>query len=196
MGFWSNPDSARTTVQEIKTLKGWVTPWEDLHGRITATLEMAQLLETEPDAALQEEMARETDALDSAVEAFQLQAMLQGPDDGRDALLTIHPGAGGTESQDWAEMLMRMYVRWSERKGYSTTILDLLPGDEAVDDICEEMAADGVVGETLVNPPQPASNNDSPATAALGSVMAALQCKFRSPLNGRDWRPSWQPMTS
>ena len=57
--------------------------------------------------------------------------MLQGPDDGRDALLTIHPGAGGTESQDWAEMLMRMYVRWAERHGFEVTILDLLPGEEA-----------------------------------------------------------------
>ena len=115
VGFWSNPDSARTTVQEIKTLKGWVTPWEELHGRITGALEMAQLLETEPDVALQEEMARETDALDSAVEAFQLQAMLQGPDDDKNAILAIHPGAGGTESQDWAEMLLRMYLRWAER---------------------------------------------------------------------------------
>ena len=60
------------------------------------------------------------------------------------------------------------------------------PGDEAVAAICEETVADGEVGETLVNPPQPASNNDSPAPAALGSVMAALRCKFRSRLNGRD----------
>jgi hypothetical protein len=60
------------------------------------------------------------------------------------------------------------------------------PGDEAVADICEEMVAVGVVGETLVNPPQAVSNIDSPATATMGSVMAALQCKFRSPLNGRD----------
>jgi hypothetical protein len=71
-----------------------------------------------------------------------------------------------------------------------------VPGDEAVAGICEEIVADGEVGETLVNPPHPASNNESAATAALGSVMAALQCKFRSPLNGPDWRPSWQPMTS
>jgi len=85
-------------VQEIKNLKGWVTPWEDLHARLTGALEMAQLLEVEPDAAMQDEVSRETDALDHAVEAFELLAMLQGPDDARDALLTIHPGAGGTES--------------------------------------------------------------------------------------------------
>ena len=57
--------------------------------------------------------------------------MLRGPDDGRDALLTVHPGAGGTESQDWAEMLMRMYTRWGESHGYVVNILDLLPGEEA-----------------------------------------------------------------
>jgi len=130
-GFWSNPESARAMVQEIKTLKGWVGPWEDLNSRITGTLEMAQLLEAEPDAAMQAEVDRETESLAGAVEAFELQAMLQGPDDGRDALLTIHPGAGGTESQDWAEMLMRMYVRWAERHGFEVSVLDLLPGEEA-----------------------------------------------------------------
>src|SRR5213076_2757272 len=75
----------------------------------------------------------ETDADQIAVrlEALEMQNMLQGPDDARDALLTIHPGAGGTESQDWAEMLVRMYTRWAERHGFSVSILDLLPGDEA-----------------------------------------------------------------
>ncbi len=65
------------------------------------------------------------------MESYELQTMLRGPDDARDALLTIHPGAGGTESQDWAEMLMRMYVRWAERHGCTVTILDLIPGEEA-----------------------------------------------------------------
>ncbi len=130
-GFWSSPESARAAVQEIKTLKNWVMPWEELHGRLTGTLEMAQLLELEPDPAMHDEVGREAEALGGAVEAFQLQAMLQGPDDGRDALLTIHPGAGGTESQDWAEMLMRMYVRWAERHGFQVNVLDLLPGEEA-----------------------------------------------------------------
>ena len=77
--------------------------------------------------ALQADLAREADEIETAAEAFELQAMLQGPEDSRDALLTIHPGAGGTESQDWAEMLMRMYVRWAERHGFEVTILDLLP---------------------------------------------------------------------
>ena len=92
---------------------------------------MAELLEAEPDEPLQTELAREAEEIENAAEAFELQAMLQGPEDARDALLTIHPGAGGTESQDWAEMLMRMYVRWAERHGFDVSVLDLLPGEEA-----------------------------------------------------------------
>src|SRR4026209_2174132 len=92
---------------------------------------MAQLLEAEPDESMSADLTREAEELDTAAEAFELQAMLQGPDYARDAILTIHPGAGGTESQDWAEMLMRMYVRWAERHGFTVAILDLLPGEEA-----------------------------------------------------------------
>ena len=130
-GFWANPDAARASVQELKTLKAWVVPYENLKQRIEGAVEMAQLLESEPDPAMEAEVAREADELVGGVEKFELQAMLQGPEDSRDALLTIHPGAGGTESQDWAEMLMRMYVRWAERHGFQVSILDLLPGEEA-----------------------------------------------------------------
>ena len=90
-----------------------------------------ELLAAEPDAALEAELEQELARADGEIERFQLQTMLQGADDGRDALLTIHPGAGGTESQDWAEMLMRMYVRWAERKGLTVSILDLMAGEEA-----------------------------------------------------------------
>jgi peptide chain release factor 2 len=130
-GFWSDPEAARTTVQEIKALKNWLTPYDTLHHRLESAREMAELLEAEPDEAMLADLGREADELDAAAEAFELQAMLQGPEDARDALLTIHPGAGGTESQDWAEMLMRMYVRWAERHGFEVTVLDLLPGEEA-----------------------------------------------------------------
>jgi peptide chain release factor 2 len=92
---------------------------------------MAELLEAEPDEALSAELEREALRLESSLEAFELKTMLRGPDDMRDALLTIHPGAGGTESQDWAEMLMRMYVRWAERQGFTVRVLDLIEGEEA-----------------------------------------------------------------
>jgi peptide chain release factor 2 len=130
-GFWADPESARASVQEIKALKNWLTPYDNLDQRLRGSLEMAELLEAEPDDSLQTELAREAEEIENAAEAFELQAMLQGPEDARDALLTIHPGAGGTESQDWAEMLMRMYVRWAERHGFEVSVLDLLPGEEA-----------------------------------------------------------------
>jgi len=129
--FWANSDRARTVVQEIKQLKGWVTPAEDITSRVADARALAEMLDTEPDAGMAAELEAEAARLEEAVGAFQLRTMLRGPDDARDALLTIHPGAGGTESQDWAEMLMRMYVRWAERHGYQVSILDLLPGEEA-----------------------------------------------------------------
>ncbi len=89
------------------------------------------MLEAEPDQSMSAELMGEADTVTGALGKFELQAMLQGPDDFRGAILTIHPGAGGTESQDWAELLMRMYVRWAERRDYEVTILDRMDGEEA-----------------------------------------------------------------
>ncbi len=118
-------------VQEIKALKAWTVPEAEITRRIGDSRAMVELLEAEPDEELTGELRGEIAKLASVVESFELQSMLQGADDTRDAILTIHPGAGGTESQDWAEMLMRMYVRWAERRGFTVTVLDLLPGEEA-----------------------------------------------------------------
>jgi peptide chain release factor 2 len=89
------------------------------------------MLAAEPDPGMEAELEKEAGQLEEKLAAFELQAMLSGPDDSRDAILTIHPGAGGTESQDWAEMLLRMYVRWAERHGFEVSILDRLDGEEA-----------------------------------------------------------------
>jgi peptide chain release factor 2 len=118
-------------VQEVKMLKGWVTPFHALERQLDDAAGLLELLELEPDAQLTAELEAELQRAAKALDAFELQTMLQGPDDGRDAILTIHPGAGGTESQDWAEMLMRMYVRWAEDKGFSVRVLDLQEGEEA-----------------------------------------------------------------
>ena len=115
----------------MKALKGWLTPAADIQGRLTAAREMTEMLQAEPDAGLLEEIERESVALTTALEDFELKAMLRGPDDAGDALVTIHPGAGGTESQDWAEMLLRMYTRWGERHGFTVNLLDLEQGQEA-----------------------------------------------------------------
>jgi peptide chain release factor 2 len=130
-GFWDRADTARQTVEEVKRLKRWVQPFADLRARLDQGLEMAELLEHESDEGIEAELAAEVEALTTGVEQLRLRTMLQGPEDALDALLTIHPGAGGTESQDWAEMLMRMYTRWAERRGFSVTVLDLLAGEEA-----------------------------------------------------------------
>src|SRR5690606_35634845 len=128
---WDDADAARGAVAEVKELKGWVEPWEELSGKVAELEELGELLEAEYDAGLAEEWAAEVEALEDEVERLELRHMLRGPDDGRDALVTIHPGAGGTESQDWAEMLLRMYSRWAERHGYEVELLDYQAGEEA-----------------------------------------------------------------
>jgi peptide chain release factor 2 len=129
--FWESPDAARDTIAESNELKSWVDPWEDLKARSTNLDELADLLAMESDESLEADLIAELGKLEQDTERLEVRTMLRGEDDGRDALLTIHPGAGGTESQDWAEMLMRMYTRWGESHGYTVNILDLLPGDEA-----------------------------------------------------------------
>jgi len=130
-GFWDHPDRAREVIDEANRLKGWIEPYRDLTGKVTALEELAELLEVDSDAEMEAEWVKELDAAGAVLEALELKTMLQGPDDHRDAILTVQPGAGGTESQDWAEMLTRMYTRWAERHGFAVTVLDLQPGEEA-----------------------------------------------------------------
>jgi peptide chain release factor 2 len=130
-GFWDAPEAARDTIAEANQLKAWVEPWEALSKRANDLTELAELLELESDRGLEEEWAAELARFEEEAERLEIKAMLSGPDDTRDALLTIHPGAGGTESQDWAEMLLRMYTRWAERHDFTVSLLDLQPGEEA-----------------------------------------------------------------
>jgi peptide chain release factor 2 len=129
--FWNQPDAAREVIAESNALKGWTDPWLELSGKVNELQELGELLEVEEDAPMLEEWSTEVDGLSARIATFELRNMLQGPDDPRDALITIHPGAGGTESQDWAEMLLRMYVRWGERHGFRVELLDRLDGEEA-----------------------------------------------------------------
>jgi peptide chain release factor 2 len=131
--IWADQERARRVVEEAKLLKRWLEPYHALRKRADEGRELNALLESEShvDLALQRQLEQEADAVAAQLETLELQNLLQGPDDARDALLTIHPGAGGTESQDWAEMLMRMYTRWAERHGFKVEILDLLEGEEA-----------------------------------------------------------------
>ena len=129
--FWNNQERAQAVLKEAKQLKNWVGPYQELRSRLDGAMGLDEMLASEPDAGMEAELDKEAGELESKLASFELQAMLSGPDDARDAILTIHPGAGGTESQDWAEMLLRMYVRWAERHGFEVTILDRLDGEEA-----------------------------------------------------------------
>jgi peptide chain release factor 2 len=130
-GFWNDQEGARTAVQQVKELKGWVEPYDKFGGRITAARELDELLSAEPDESMSSEIDRDLTSLEGEMDAYELRSLLRGPDDFRDAQLEISAGAGGTEAQDWAQMLMRMYTRWAERKGYGIDILDLSEGEEA-----------------------------------------------------------------
>ena len=130
-GFWDNKDQAREVIAASNRLKGWVEPWKKLDGKASDLAELGALLETESDDDLEAEWLAEVEETERQSQALEVRTMLQGSDDHRGALLTVHPGAGGLESQDWAEMLTRMYTRWAERRGYSVSVLDMQPGEEA-----------------------------------------------------------------
>jgi peptide chain release factor 2 len=130
-GFWDNQEKAREIIAEANRIKVWVEPWDQLNRKAMELRALAELLEEEDDAELGAEWERGMETLTTDVEALELRTMLQGEDDHREALVTIHPGAGGTESQDWAEMLIRMYTRWAERHGFEVGVLDMQPGEEA-----------------------------------------------------------------
>jgi peptide chain release factor 2 len=129
-GFWDNQERAKSVIDESNRIKSWVEPWSALAERHAELVALAELLEEEDDAELAAEFGRGLDEMEKGLEALELQTMLQGEDDHHEAIVTIHPGAGGLESQDWAQMLMRMYTRWAERHGFEVGVLDLQPADE------------------------------------------------------------------
>ena len=146
-GFWDRPEQARETMGESTRIRSWVEPWTALDGQVGELVELAEFLLDEPDPELEAEWLEERARLEEGLGELELRAMLQGENDGRGAILTIHPGAGGTESQDWAEMLLRMYRRWAERHGYDPRILDLQPGEEAgIKAASVEISGDGAYG--------------------------------------------------
>jgi peptide chain release factor 2 len=129
--FWSHQERAQEIVQRVKTLKNWVEPFEQLLSGVSSARELGEMLEAEPDREMEAELEADVERIGAALEEFRLRSLLSHPDDFRDAQLEISAGAGGTEAQDWAQMLMRMYTRWAERKGYSVEIVDLSEGEEA-----------------------------------------------------------------
>lgn len=143
--FWDDNRKASGILKKISLLEKEIQLWQDLerrHGDVEVLLEFAEAGETEVGEVVKE--FKEYQAIISDVE---LQLTLGDEEDAQDAILTIHPGAGGTESQDWADMLYRMYSRWIEHKGFTSTILDYQPGDEAgIKDITIEVRGEYAYG--------------------------------------------------
>ena len=130
-GFWDEPEKASGVLREKSRLTDAVEKWKQKKNNLEDLRLLFEIADEEQDDQAQEEVRSELERLNAAVRADELKMMLGSEQDPMDAILSIHAGAGGTEAQDWAEMLLRMYLRWAERKGLEATIIDYLPGDEA-----------------------------------------------------------------
>ena len=129
--FWSEQEKAREILKEKSKLETIVNVWTKLKNEIGDIEILYSLASEENDEDTIAEIEKDIDGLKSSLRTEELKLMLGSEQDLMNAIMTIHAGAGGTEAQDWAEMLLRMYLRWTERKGFSTTIIDYQPGDEA-----------------------------------------------------------------
>lgn len=129
--FWNDTDNSSKVLKQINSLKSKVEGFKKLNNELNNLLEMSDLLQVEEDEELAKDLLKSTDTLEKDIEKLEITTLLSGKYDNNNAILTIHPGAGGTEAQDWAEMLYRMYTRWANANGYEVKELDYLEGDEA-----------------------------------------------------------------
>jgi len=129
--FWNDSETAQKSVQKRSLLQRSVNLWKDLAKESDDLEATLTLLEEEEDDSLLGECETIVSGLEKQLDAAELKAMLSGESDGNNAIVAINSGAGGTESQDWAEMLLRMYIRWGERNDYKTEVLDMQYGEEA-----------------------------------------------------------------
>jgi len=129
--FWDDQDSAQKVINESNGLKSYVDRFEEIAERLDDLEVSYELVKEENDAELFAELETDLGQLSQDISEFELQMLLSDPYDANNAILELHPGAGGTESQDWASMLLRMYQRWAEDRGFKVETLDYLPGDEA-----------------------------------------------------------------
>lgn len=129
--FWNDTDNSSKVLKQINSLKSKVEGFKKLNNELNNLLEMSELLQVEEDEELAKELLKSTYTLEKDIEKLEITTLLSGKYDNNNAILTIHPGAGGTEAQDWAEMLYRMYTRWANANGYEVKELDYLEGDEA-----------------------------------------------------------------
>lgn len=132
--FWNDPSQAQQVMQQIAALRTRITPWRGIEQRTRDALEFLELASEEDEEqapALLAEIERDTHQIAADLEKLEIQVLFSGPYDQNNVILAIHAGAGGTDSQDWSAMLLRMYLRWAESHGFKTEIVDSLDGDEA-----------------------------------------------------------------
>ena len=129
--FWNDQEKSTKALQTLKQLKDKIERYENLCSKLEDTITMAELAIEENDESLTEEILSDVEAIKAEEEKQRIEILLSGPYDKNNAILSFHPGAGGTEAQDWAQMLYRMYMRWGEAHGYNVKLVDWLEGDEA-----------------------------------------------------------------
>ncbi|MGQ0722982.1 MAG: peptide chain release factor 2 [Candidatus Eiseniibacteriota bacterium] len=130
-GFWDRGDEARKLLRELKLERSWVESHAATVRQLSDAQTLLDLAREEEDSAAEAEAAEEVRRLERDVEALEIKSLFREEADSRSAILSVHPGAGGIDSQDWAEMLFRMYLRWAANRGYETEIVDQQPGEEA-----------------------------------------------------------------
>ena len=130
-GFWDDAENARGVMQDVAALRAHVETWRGMETRTREVAELLELALMEEDESVSAAAEGELDAIATSLEGLEFQLQLSGEYDKRNAILAIHAGTGGTDAQDWADMLFRMYLRWAERRGFSSEVLDVTEGEEA-----------------------------------------------------------------
>ncbi len=130
-GFWDNSDQAQSVIKRRNRIEGPLKTYESFWERIEEARLMIELAREDEDETVEHDLEKEVSALEDEVHEFRISLLLSGDYDREDAILSLHPGAGGLDAQDWVEILMRMYARWVERRQFKYEILDLIPGEEA-----------------------------------------------------------------
>ena len=130
-GFWDDPEDTKPILKERTSISNKIDSFKKLLSDLEETQILLDLAVEESDQEALDEVTQQSKKLDGKISQLSLDLMLDGKDDSRNAIVSINAGAGGTEAQDWAEMLFRMYSRWVERKGYKSELIDFQPGDEA-----------------------------------------------------------------
>ena len=129
--FWNDKDNSNKVLSKIKTIKTKCNNYNNIESEIKELLDLSELMQLEYDEILAKEILKKTESIEKELDKFEVATLLSGKYDSNNAILTLHPGAGGTEAQDWVEMLYRMYNMWAKKNGFTIKELDYLEGDEA-----------------------------------------------------------------